>query len=214
MCQFWFINNLNTDPKWLVIVAVGCNSQQNLTELSFTHTTRPRGVQTKTNVSGTWQNKSGPAPTCHRSDQICTKLQESHSRVPVGCVWSWPHGPISCAGWERSSSLVLSVSSYLRLSLFTASGALADWCAPQSPPWPQLHNHQQLSPCICPPACLWRKRDSAGLHSAQIPPSADSVNIQTHQLLHKHEVIKCQSVHPQTRQQIAQHILGLMAVQK
>lgn len=79
--------------------------------------------------------------------------------------------------------------SFLCLSLLTASGALADWCAPQPPPWPQLHNHQQLSPCICPPACLWRKRDSAGLHSAQIPPSAESVNTQAHQLLCKHAAI-------------------------
>lgn len=119
-------------------------------------------------------------------------VAESHSRVPEGYVWSWPRGPISCAGWGRSSSLALSVSSYLRLSLFTASGALADWCAPQPPPWSQLHNHQQLSSCICPPACLWRKRDSAGLHSAQIPPSADSVNMQTHQLLHRHAA--CSSI--------------------
>lgn len=148
----------------------------------------------------------------HRSDQIWAIVAESHSRVPAGCVWSWPRGPISCAGWGRSSWLALSVYSYPRLSLFTASGALADWCAPQPPPWPQLHNHQQLSPCICPPACLWRKRDSAGLHSAQIPPSADSVNIQTHQLLHRHAVIKLLSVHPQT-QQITQHSLGLMSAQ-
>lgn len=190
--------------------------EQNLTELSFTDDNQwcsTKNKQTKKS-SDTWQNQSGPAATCHRSDQIWAKLQESHSRVPVGCVWSWPHGPISCAGSERSSSSALSVSSYLRLSLFTASGALADWCEPQPPPWPQLHNHQQLSPCICPPACLWRKRESAGLHSAQIPPSADSVNIQTHILLHKHEVIKRQSVHAQPRQRIVQHILGLMAAQK
>lgn len=118
-------------------------------------------------------------------------VAESHSRVPEGYVWSWLHGPISCAGWGQSSSLAV-CSSYLRLSLFTASSALAAWCAPQPPPWSQLHNHQQLSSCICLPACLWRKRDSAGLHSAQIPPSADSVNIQTKQLLHWHAVIKRQ----------------------
>lgn len=134
----------------------------------------------------------------HRSDQIWTTVAESHSQVPEGCVWSWPRGPISCAGWGPSSSLVLSVFSYLRLSLFTASGALAAWCAPQPPPWSQLHNHQLLSPCICLLACLWRKRDSAGLHSAQIPPSVDTVNIQTHQRLHRHAVIKLLSIHPQT----------------
>lgn len=126
-------------------------------------------------------------------DQTGAAVAESHSRVPAGCVWSWPRGPISCAGWGPSSSLALSCS--LRLSPFTAGSALAAWCAPQPPPWPQLHNHQQLSSCICPPACVWRKRDSAGLHSAQIPPSADTVNIQTLQLLHWHAVIKRQSVY-------------------
>lgn len=138
---------------------------------------------------GRLQNPSGPAAR-HRSDQTGVMVVQSHSRVPEGYVWSWPHGPISCANWGRSSSLALCVSSYLCLSLFTASSALAAWCAPQPPPWSQLHNHQQLSSWIQPPACLWRKRDSAGLHSAQIPRSADSVNIQIWQLLHWHAVIK------------------------
>lgn len=128
-----------------------------------------------------WNTQSGSA-ACHRF-QIWAMVAESHSRVPEGYVWSWPHGPISCAGWGQSSSLALYRSSYLRLSLFTASSGLAVWCAPQSPSMATAAQ-PQLSPCICPPACLWRKRDSAGLHSAQIPPSAESVNIHSLQLLY------------------------------
>lgn len=92
---------------------------------------------------------------------------ERHSRVPAGCGWSWRRAPISCAGWGRSSWW---------LPIRVCPGSAAHRCAPQ-PPWPHLHTSAAAAAAAAAlslPNRLWRKRDSAGLHSAQIPPSAGS----------------------------------------